>query len=187
MIILTLDLGTRMGIARGAPGAPEPSFLLLRKPNDGREIAYKRLIGFLNKAIADVDLVFKEAMMPLAGMRDKSTSAKGVEVTMGYHAIVEGMCARRGVRLEERHPSTVRKHFIGVGRGTSRAATKRAVIKRCHLIGTLPATCFDDDQADALALHDYASVHFAGRVPELHLFEQPEKRRSKHGMDRGKD
>lgn len=159
-----------MGIARGPAGAPASSFLRLRSPDEHRSFAFRRLISYLNKALDGVDLVFKEAQMPLGGMAAKNTGASTVLDTSGYHAIVEGMCARRGIAFEERHPSTIRKHFIGYGGGANRKETKRLVIQRCHQLGLLPKDCNDDDQADALSLHDYASAHFAGKPGAFKLF-----------------
>src|SRR5207253_12209 len=88
-------------------------------------------------------LIVKEAPLPLQAFRDRANSEAGVLMAHGLHGIVEAMSVRFGLRLEEAHPATVRKHFIGRARLGARAETKVAVVQRCHVLGLLPRDCRD--------------------------------------------
>lgn len=157
-MILSLDLATHTGYAVGNPcGVPVYGHFKIDAPTyPSKFLQMGRLVSGLIKT-HDVDAVFLEqpfvgragqfsALMPLFGFRAAAMMAaesKGCLVTMVL-------------------PSTVRKHFIGHG-GLSRAKAKPAVIEKCEWRGWRPK---NDDEADALALWDYAcalgsSEHFA--------------------------
>ena len=70
----------------------------------------------------------------------------------GLAAVSELVLAKREVRCFRMNNAGVRKHFIGVGRGT-RKDLKRRTLQRCAEIGWKPK---DDNEADALALLDAA-------------------------------
>ena len=51
----------------------------------------------------------------------------------------------------------------------SPAETKRAVVKMARLLGYIPKDCDDDDMADACAVFDFASSHFASKAAVFQL------------------
>ena len=71
---------------------------------------------------------------------------------MGMAGEVEKICHRNGLMCVEANNASVRKHFIGKGRGT-RDELKQMTIEACRARGWQPA---NDDEADALAILDYA-------------------------------
>lgn len=175
MLILGLDLATRTGFACGKAGErPDVGVVELKARGEGPEVAYGNLIAWLNTTLARTpDLVVKEAPPALQGFARLGNAAATVRMTYGMHGIVEGMCARFGIRCEEVAASKVRKHFLGAANMGDRATTKRAVIERCHLLGLLPRDCHEDNKADAIAVFDWASATFARRhfgAHELRLF-----------------
>lgn len=79
---------------------------------------------------------------------------------MGLAVVTELVAHLREIpRVREVNVASVRKHFVGNGRG-ERAAMKRAVIEGCRQRGWDPK---DDNAADALAVLDFALHCF--RVP----------------------
>lgn len=174
--IFTLDLGQRCGYAVGAAGdVPRSGAKILKAKTEPRCIALGNLVAWLNEEWSREKpaLVVKEAPLPLQAFRDRGNSEAGVLMAYGLHGIVEAMSVRFGVRLEQAHPSTVRKHFIGKGRMGARRDTKRAVVRRAQLLGFMPKTSADEDRADAIALWDWAAAHFGHRSGgALHLFNE---------------
>jgi hypothetical protein len=157
--IAALDLAVRTGFAIGEAGSvPRSSVVVLKRSNEDKHIAFGNLIAFLDETFRTEtpSTLVKEAMLPLQAFMSLGNAEKTVRMQAGMHAIVEGMCARYGVAWLDVADSTVRKHFIGQARLGDRAATKRAVIHRCHMLKLMPADCFDDNRADALATHDWA-------------------------------
>jgi hypothetical protein len=173
-MIFSLDLGTKVGFAFGpAEAVPQSGTVILKRPNEHRSIALSNLMAWLHEewSRSRPDLVVKEAPMPLQAFRDRGNSEAGVLMAYGLHGIVEAMSRRFGIRLEQAHPSTIRKHFIGRGRLGARSETKGAVIQRCHVLGLMPRDCRDEDRADAIASWDWASATFGQRsASKLYLF-----------------
>jgi len=177
MKILALDLAIRSGFAFGvagnAPRTIRSGVVVLKDSDDGREISYANLIAWLDERFrADrPDLVVKEAPLNLQGYRNLGNAAATVRITFGLHAVVEGVCARFRIRCEEAADATIRKHFIGRANCGSRAATKAAVVQRCHALGYMPREATSDDRADAIAIWDFAAATFGRRQPhDLVLF-----------------
>lgn len=172
--IFCLDLAQRCGFAAGPVGdIPRSGAVLLKKPGEHRAIALGNLIAWMNTEWSRERpaLVVKEAPLPLQAYRDRGNSEAAVLMAYGLHGVVEAMCSRFGLRLEQAHPATIRKHFIGKGRMGARDATKAAVVQRAQLLGFMPKDCFDEDRADAIAVWDWAAAHFGGRAANvLHLF-----------------
>jgi Holliday junction resolvasome RuvABC endonuclease subunit len=168
--IFALDLASRTGYALGAPGErPRSGCVVLKKSDDPPAVAFGNLIFWLNEqcSIERPELVVTEAPFSLQAFKAHSNAEATVRMTYGLHGVVAGMCNRFGLPLQEFHPATIRKHFIGKGRMGSRAESKAAVIQRCHLLGYMPKECRDDNRADALATWDYAG---AIRPAKLFLF-----------------
>lgn len=174
MRILALDLGVRTGFAFGEAGAaPRSGVVTLKDRDDKRDVAFGNLIAWLDKLLREdrPDLVLREAPLNLQAFRTLDNAAFTVRVTLGLHAIVEGICQRFGTQAEEVPDATIRKHFIGRANCGGRPATKAAVIQRCHVLGYMRRDCADDNRADALATFDYAAATFGKRAPrELVLF-----------------
>jgi hypothetical protein len=177
-IIFALDLGQRCGIAVGPAGATPRSFaVLLKRKDEDRSVALGNLIALLNDEWRSEQprLVVKEAPLPLQAFADRGNSEAGVLMAYGLHGIVEAMCHRFGLALAQAHPSTIRRHFIGIGRMGSRGETKGAVVRRCQMLKLVPPDCCDEDRCDAVATHDWASANY-GRssisMKDLVLFEQ---------------
>jgi hypothetical protein len=171
--IIALDLAVRTGVAIGDAGeAPTASVVTLKRPNESAAVAYANLLAWLDRAIREhrPDLVFAEAALPLQAYRRLGSAEKTVVMHAGLHAIVAAICGRYGVRHEERADSTIRKHFLSIGRLGDRASTKAAVVARCHLLELLPRSCCNDNMADAIAAYDFASAHLMRRPLRLALF-----------------
>lgn len=174
--VFALDLAVRTGWAHGAPGSvPASGVVRLKKPDEHRSVAFSNMIAFLNvRFTADKPvLVVKEAMLPLEAFRAIGNAESTVRMHAGLHAIVEGMCVRFGIDCREASDSTIRKHFLGRGRLGDRETTKRAVVERCHVMRLMPREVDDDNQADAIACHDWACATFLNRsisIEKLHLF-----------------
>ena len=166
MQLIALDLGTRMGFACGKAGhgdVPRSGAVILKTPREPRGRAAGNLIAWLNKIIPAERpaLLVKEAPLHLGAFKKLENAAHTVTFTSGLHFIVEGMCDRYGVPFKDVSDQTIRKHFIGINRMGSRAATKLAVIQRAKALKLIPYDCADDNRADAVALFDFAAHTFA--------------------------
>lgn len=195
--VAAIDLGRRCGYAKGAPGARpfSCSVDLRQRPAINR---FGNFIEFLQRdwtGSGDGDwegkgimpeLVGAATPMPMSAMRpikgddgeDKFRNSEATNLMRyGLYAILLGMCDRYGIRFEETNDSTVRKHFCGIGRAGSRDETKKMVIARCHLLDLMPRDRFDDNRADALAMHDWlCAMHGRRSTATQQLFmtgEQP--------------
>jgi hypothetical protein len=166
MHIFALDLGKVSGFAYGEAGSvPVSGAVRLAKPSEGRAVTFGNLVAFLDDKWRKQlpDLVVTEAPPALQGFANMGNAQNTVRATYGYHAIVEAMCARWGLRHEEFHAATVRKFFTGKGNHGSRQATKDATIIRCHLAKLMPADCVSEDQAEAVAVFEYAAHTYANK------------------------
>src|SRR5947209_2098721 len=135
-IILALDLAVKTGFAVGKAGdCPRSGWTALKDKAQPRQIAFNNLICWLDVRLRNdrPSLIVKEAAFPLQAYRDKANSEARVRMDYGLHAIVEGMASRFSIKVEDVHPSTVRKHFVGTGRMGERELTKGMVVNRCHV------------------------------------------------------
>lgn len=174
--IYAFDVGVRLGYAIGEPGRmPRSGTVVLKATNEPRAVAFGNLIFWLNHHWSEIKpaMVIKEAPLPLQGFRNVENAQHTVRMTYGLHSNIEGMCARFGVPFEDVADSTIRRHFIGRARMGTRVETKRAVVKRCHVLGYFPADCNDDNRADALAAWDFAAATWGRSAPRvLHMFNE---------------
>lgn len=174
--IFALDLGQRAGFAVGRPGeTPRSGSVVLKEKLEPRRVALGNFIAFLQTSFSAErpELVVKEAPLTLEAFRRIHSSEDNVRMHHSLHGVLEGMCNRFGIDLEEAAPATIRKHFIGSANMGERSATKRAVLQRCHLLRLLPRDNCDEDRADALAAWDWACAVFGRRSfrqDELHMF-----------------
>lgn len=149
--ILALDLATRVGWATWSADRGVGSGVKVL-PTTGEDVG--RFVGTYMQWLDDTlaldarDLVVFEA--PWIGPQTSQDTARKL---LGLAVGTEVVCWRRGLRCLEQSVPAVRKHFVGNGRLPRREA-KAAVIAACRARGWTPK---DDNDADALALLDYAA------------------------------
>lgn len=156
-MILAFDLATNTGVAFGPAGAKVPelrSYKLAPGATQGARfleafIMTRRLI----KESGCQVIVVEKALAAGGG-----GAAARVELAMGIRACVLAAAYHEQIPVKEYAVTTIRKHFIGKG-NTPRAEAKRATIKRCQMLGWDPQ---NDNEADAAALWDYASMMSGG-------------------------
>jgi len=182
--LVGLDVGRLLGVAVGMPGfVPQSYSIALGKPGAGRTKHAGNLIAVLDLILSGRDprrpeadagpkpfMLVKEAPFSLAAFSDKTSAEATVKSTYGLHCVVEGMCDRHGVECRDAYESTVTKHFTSKGRWGGRAERKAAIMRRCRLLGYVPAGCNDEDRCDALAVWDWASATIARMPGAFRLF-----------------
>lgn len=174
-LLWALDLGNRMGFAFGEPGArPTSGIVELKQDGELQAVAFSNLLMFLAErwSASRPAVIVKEAPKPLQAYKNMGNGQTAVTSAYGMHAVVGLVCVRLGLpQPRDIAESTVRKHFIGRSRLGTREETKAAVVARCHLLKLMRPDIHDDNQADAIAIHDWASFTIARRIPKkLHLF-----------------
>lgn len=167
--ILALDLATRAGWAYASPAgiavwagtaleaaATPPalgsvvygSFTL---PKSGSDVGW--FLGAYDDWIAERLDFYRPALVafeaPWIGPQTHQDTARKLMCLAGH---TEFACRRAGVQCREANNASVRKHFIGKGRG-DRKTLKRLTMDACRARGWSPD---NDDAADALGLLDYA-------------------------------
>ena len=178
---VTLDLGTRCGWALSGPvvahfgDAP-----WLRHFSDdlawgtldidrGMRAAQSRALEEFLLPIAElVDHIIREAVYNAWGRRSAAETLQPLADTVDYVGKISE------TEVWEVPPSTWRKHFLGRGTG-KRDDMKRAAIVRCSQLGW---ETFDDNQADALGLMDYARACFRVSATVGPLMDGPEPGRT---------
>lgn len=170
--IIALDLAIRTGYALGVSGS-EPAAVIagavtLKDPKDDRRVAFGNLLEWLNTRCNQYKpaLIVKEAPLNVT-FQARTNSQATTRLTLGLHAIVEGIAQRHGIPCRDINDQTVRKHFIGKAKAGSREETKLAVIRRAEVLGYAPRGLNDADRSDACAIWDWAA-HTAPK--ELFLF-----------------
>lgn len=150
--LLCLDLGTTTGyairFARGATLSGTRSFRTSRF--DGGGMRYLRFRGWLDEVLRHcrtITAVFFEEVRAHAG-------ADAAHVHGGFLATLTAWCEEHEVPYEGVPVGTIKRHVTGKGN-----AGKQAVIEAVRALGFEPE---DDNEADALALLDWALTH---RVP----------------------
>lgn len=170
MLIAAFDLATKTGFAIGPAGRIERSGSRRLKDGDDDIWRADRKLGIWLRDefnFAKPDLVVVEAPMNMGGMIEKDEKAdRGFRFRSNPNTIsmlnglvhgVHTLCGPFGIRCVNANVQTVRKHFLGNARP---ADPKRAVIARCHQLRLMPLDRRDDNEADAIALHVWASdVH----------------------------
>lgn len=161
MKILALDIASTTGICVGSPGAdPKAWSVSLGEGSQGRRLseALKLTQGLI--VTHNPDLVVGEA-----AIGGKNASAFLIKL----FGCVEAVCWNRGVKFEQAHSGSVRKHFLGKALTTAdfphlrthkakKAAIKEVVIQRCKAIGWDVRD--DPDAADAAATWDWACATY---------------------------
>ena len=154
MTILCLDLGHRAGWAlQSADGIITSGTAEFRQDRwQGGGIKFLRFKIWLTEiknCAGGVDLVVYEAVRRHAGV--DASHAFG-----GWLAILTSWCEHHGIAYEGVPVGTIKRHIAGKGN-----ADKAAVIAAVKALGFAPA---DDNEADALALLDWAIAHGIGGV-----------------------
>lgn len=155
--ILALDLAGNVGWARSFNGDLTYGSVPLPKSfeNVGRFMAvYEDWLALMLKGM---DYAVYEA--PFVG--DKTTPDVAMKL-FGLAATTEKAVYianenGAGIRVRSARIDQVRKHFLGSARGT-RDELKAKTIRRCQELGLKP---LDDDTADAIAVHSYATKLFS--------------------------
>ncbi|MCX5516206.1 hypothetical protein C3941_19650 [Kaistia algarum] len=169
--ILCLDLATVVGVAEGPVGELPRSTVwrLAEAPGTSHGERYAVLFRHLwerTEAFKPA-AIYYEAPLPPTHMRGQS-NIDTASFLMGLPAIVKLVGQLRGIwRVEPCNVQDVRGHFIGgrqflfqgkpvVGRrNLDSKAAKFCTVARARELGASPAT---HDEADAIALHSYASA-----------------------------
>jgi hypothetical protein len=168
--ILALDPAEyKLGWALGDAGAkPKVGVLKLRDKDERTEDAIGRFALWLHGQLSVVDLLAVEHFLPSGALKGETT-ADTREGQIGLAYAARAVAAIQGVTFRSPYVNQIRKHFIGRASMGDSAATKRAVIKQAQLLGYIPRDCFSSDQADACALYDFASSHFASKASAFQL------------------
>ena len=156
--IVALDLATRTGWARWRADA-EVSHGTVTLPKTGPDVG-RFLAAFDDRLVSVLalapDVVVFEA--PWVGARTHQNTARKLMCLAGF---LEFFCHRADIPCREVNNASVRKHFCGKGRAP-RKELKHLVMQACRARGWTPA---NDDEADALAVLDFAAHVYALDVP----------------------
>jgi len=150
--VLALDLSTRVGWAAWAPGESCPAWGVQSLPRTGSDVgryldAYRVWLAEMINQLSPGRVVMEAPILP------STTNLATTRKLYGLAGVTELVARDHEVAAMEVNNAQVRRHFAGVGRG-KREAMKRAVVNACRERGWQPDT---DDEADALAVLDYAA------------------------------
>lgn len=176
MKILTLDIATCCGWAFGPAGSPPASGSLWftktgRKSKQPISDAAKfwHAIRYAQRIATEYqpDIVFYEAPVAPNAMPDE-TQKSTFETLYGLPACIRGMLHGLGIYdVREKHPSSIRKHFIGHG-GLKGDVAKPKVWSKCLELGWIAIDDDDTsyDRTDALALWSLAEHIVAPKLAQ---------------------
>ena len=158
MDIIAFDLATQTGWARYAP-AGTIRFGSFRMPYTGPAVGlfltvFRERIAELIEEGPDV-IVFET---PWVGSKTSQDTARKLMCLAGF---LEFECHQFDIRCFEVNNAAVRKFFCGKGRAP-RLEIKALVMNACLARGWSPR---NDDEADALAVLDFALDKFGIEVP----------------------
>lgn len=145
-MILALDLGTTTGFGAAMNGGAKISGRqkFATKPHENREYRFRLFRNFLDQmaAVEKIDCVFYEAVRAHKGVQ--AAHAYG-----GFMATLGEWCNEHAIPLKGVDVGTIKKFATGKGN-----AGKKAVIDACY--ERFGVACIDDNEADAVALREYA-------------------------------
>jgi hypothetical protein len=191
--ILALDPAEyRVGWARGESGTkPVISVYKLRNKDERTEDAIDRFAVWLYDQLIEhqIELLAAEHFLP-SGAKTGSTTDLTKEGLIGLNYAARSVAAVAKVHFRSPMPQTIRKHFCGrafanaprrIGdplrtsqqQKADRDATKAMVVRQAQLLGYIPKDCEEDNMADAAALFDFASSHFASKAAAFQLVSTP--------------
>ena len=154
LVMLSLDLGTKTGWAVRLSDRTVTSGIAEFK-NDRwqgggmRFLRFKQWLTEIKQMAGGLDVVFFEEVRRHAGV--DAAHAYG-----GFLAHVTAWCEHHAIPYEAVPVGTIKRHATGKGN-----ANKDAVIAAVRNLGFDPA---DDNEADALAILDWAMAHRDGRT-----------------------
>ncbi len=154
LVMLSLDLGTKTGWAVRLSDRTVTSGIAEFK-NDRwqgggmRFLRFKQWLTEIKQMAGGLDVVFFEEVRRHAGV--DAAHAYG-----GFLAHVTAWCEHHEIPYEAVPVGTIKRHATGKGN-----ANKDAVITAVRKLGFDPA---DDNEADALAILDWAMAHRDGRA-----------------------
>ena len=156
LVMLSLDLGTKTGWAVRLSDRTVTSgtaeFKNDRWQGGGmRFLRFKQWLTEIKQMAGGLDVVFFEEVRRHAGV--DAAHAYG-----GFLAHVTAWCEHHEIPYEAVPVGTIKRHATGKGN-----ANKDAVIAAVRKLGFDPA---DDNEADALAILDWAMAHRDGRTGE---------------------
>lgn len=152
--ILTLDLATKIGWAVRADNG-RIRHGVEKLPDTGPDVGHflDKFELWLADMITGHDPQRCVYEAPWVGPDTHQNTARKLLCLAG---MTEFICRRREVECFEVNNATIRKHFIGIGRG-ERKQLKRLTIAACQARGWAPKS---DDDADALAMMDFAMMQW---------------------------
>lgn len=178
MFILAFDLATCTGWCMGNAGVrvPHSGAWRLRSRDESRGRAGANLIRETENLIrrfGSPDYIVKEAPLTMAAQRRLKNSPASMEVKTALHTVVETFCALHNIECRDIDMNRARKQFTGQSHYGGSDETKRAVLARCHLLGLMPKSRVQLDQADAICTWWGACAELAFTSPKvLHLFNE---------------
>jgi crossover junction endodeoxyribonuclease RuvC len=147
MKILALDLGNKMGYALSNDGVISSGTIKHKNTKSlvGHQYLHFRYwLGNVLFSFDSLDVIYYEDVR-----RHLGTDA--AHVYGGYLATLQAFCCEKTIKLVPVAVGTIKKHWTGKGN-----ANKYEMIKEARQRGFEPA---DDNEADALAILDYAKTH----------------------------
>jgi hypothetical protein len=148
MMLLTLDLATKIGFSFGEPEDKAFSSGVHRLPSTGEDIAafIQAFDDWLSERLCDVTLcVFEQPILP------KITQLIILRKLYGQSAHLLWRCSQSGIRCEGVNVQTI-KSFMGIRRN-------RGIDQKAEMIAAVRRYGYDvlsDDEADAIALRLWA-------------------------------
>ena len=180
-VILALDIATVTGWALGQAGAkPLYGTVRLKKPEEHPRAAAFNMMAFLADMFQErPDLVVWEEPMPPVFHVNRAAKTgvvhqNNASMTLPIYldGILYACCRRKGIECAFVNRMKILKHFTGKAKWGGRDEAKRAVISRCHSLGLMQPHEKNDDIADAIAIHDWASAHRFRKCGSFALFDQ---------------
>jgi crossover junction endodeoxyribonuclease RuvC len=148
MKILALDLGNKMGYALSNDGVILSETVKHKNTKSAaghQYLHFRYWLGNVLFSFDNLDVIYYEDVR-----RHLGTDA--AHVYGGYLATLQAFCYEKGIKLVPVAVGTIKKHWTGKGN-----ANKYEMIQEARQRGFEPA---DDNEADALAILDYAKTHF---------------------------
>lgn len=166
--VLALDIATTTGWAMGPAGA-NPGYGTVRlkgKDEHPRDAAYNMMCFLADIFRAEVPALvcWEEPMPPIFHVNKAAKSGRvqqnneSMTLPVMLDGVLYACCKRKGVPCLPVNRMKVLSYFTGKGRWGGSVEAKRAVIERCHSLGLMPKTLRNDDIADAIAIHKWASA-----------------------------
>lgn len=155
MKILTLDLATRTGFALWNGSSRESGFVVFDvKRGESPGMRFVRFTIWIDEMVKS--LVNTEGALVFYEQPFVMRSGAAAEISLGFATRVQEACARHGVNHQPVNGSTLKKWTTGKG-NAKKPAMIAAVNERFG-----PPFVTDDNEADAIALLEYAREWLVG-------------------------